>query len=190
MISEALTFLKDHLNAELKKLDSSSGASAEIVEFVAASDSDTIVFKKGAVTVLVVGIEEEKTLRAGDPYRRPSTDGTPQRVQPDIRLYLYVLFVACYSDYKTGLLYLSHIIQHFQTHRVFDHQDAPELSDNIDQLIMELHTLPLSEQHDLWNALRTSYQPSVLYKIKMVVFSDEDAVPMPVIKEKDLRLSS
>jgi len=49
--------------------------------------------------------------------------------------------------------------------------------------------LPFSEQNEMWNALRTIYHPSVLYKVKMIVFRDIDAAVMPGIKEKDLRLS-
>jgi hypothetical protein len=63
------------------------------------------------------------------------------------------------------------------------------MSQRIEQLIMELITLPFSEQNEMWNALRTTYHPSVLYKVKLVVFRDKDAAPMPEIREKDLRIS-
>jgi hypothetical protein len=181
MINEALTFLKNHLNEQLQK----SSADPVKVVFVKTGGKDKSIFTDNAVNVLVVGIEEEKTLRAADPYTRSSSDRS-FRVQPDIRLYLYVLFVAHFNDYPSGLSYLSRIIQHFQKHRVFDHRSETNLNDGIEQLIMELHTLPLTEQYQLWNALRTTLQPSVLYKVKMVVFSDEAAVDIRLIEETDL----
>ena len=70
---------------------------------------------------------------------------------------------------------------------MLNHLNAPELSENIEQLVMELVTLPFSEQNEVWSSLRVTYHPSVLYKVKMVVFQDEDAVGMPEIGEKVLR---
>jgi hypothetical protein len=81
------------------------------------------------------------------------------------------------------LKYLSRIVQHFQNHRVFNQQNAPELSQRIDRLVLELITLPFSEQNEIWNALRTAYRPSVLYKARMIVFRDEGALPQPEIAE-------
>ena len=54
---------------------------------------------------------------------------------------------------------------------------------------MELTTLPFAEQNEVWSALRTTYHPSVLYKVKMVVFKDEETVATPVIEETILRTS-
>jgi len=39
----------------------------------------------------------------------------------------------------------------------------------------------------VWNSLRTTYYPSVLYKVKMLVFRDEDAVVITEVKEEVLR---
>lgn len=39
---------------------------------------------------------------------------------------------------------------------------------------MELVTLPFAQQNEVWNALRTSYKPSVLYKVRMLVFQPEE----------------
>jgi hypothetical protein len=191
MISEVLIFLRNHLDAYLKaKSGLTAGDPGEPkVVFVDGEKMDPITFKLGAVSALLINIEEENTLRPADPYTRVAADGTRRKVNPDIRMSLYVLFVARFKQYEQGLRYLSQIIQHFQKHRVLNHQNAPELSEEIEQLIMELTALSFSEQNEMWNALRTTYHPSVLYKVKMVVFRDEDAITMTEIKEKSLRIS-
>ncbi len=160
------------------------------VVFVDGEKMDPISFKLGAVSVLLINIEEENTLRAADPYVRVSAEGAFQRVQPEIRINLYVLFIARFKQYEQGLTYLSLIIKYFQNHRLLDHHNAPELSDKIDHLIIELITLPFSEQNEVWNSLRTTYYPSVLYKVKMLVFRDEDAVPTTEVQEKDIKGTS
>ena len=183
MINNVLVFLKNQLNAHLRaKSGTPPGASAED-KVVFISDNGNL--KEGAVSALLINIQEEKTLRAADRYLAQSASGEPQRTQPDICLNLYVLFAVRFSDYEQGLSYLSLIIRYFQNHRVFNHANAPELSDEIDQLVLELVTLPLSEQNDLWNALRTTYRPSVLYKVRTVVMSDDERIATPPIKEAD-----
>jgi len=192
MISEVLVFLKNHLNAHLH---AASGLAADETQedkvvFVDGEKMDPIVFKLGAVSALLLNIEEENTLRAADPYRAVGADGTIFKVQPEIRMNLYVLFVARFKQYEQGLTTLSQIIQYLQKHRVLNHQNAPTLDEKIEKLIMELTTLPFSEQNEIWNALRTTYHPSVLYKVKMVFFRDDDARPAGEIKEKALRTSA
>jgi hypothetical protein len=191
MISDVLLFLKDHLNAYLS---TKSGWSHETsqedkVVFIDGENMDPISFKLGAISALLINIEEDNTLRGPDPYRRMASDGTRYKTQPEIRLNLYVLFVARFKEYEDALRYLSQIIQYFQNRRLFNQHNAPELSANIEQLVMELITLPFAEQNEVWSALRTTYHPSVLYKVKMVVFKDEETVAMPVIEETILRTS-
>ena len=192
MISDVLVFLRDQLNTHLNaKAGWRPEESLEDkVVFIDGEKIDPITFKIGAVSALLINIEEESTLRPADPYVRFSADNTAQRVQPEIRLNLYVLFVARFKQYEEGLSYLSLIIQYFQNHRLFNQHNAPELSEKIEQLIMELITLPFSEQNEVWNSLRTTYHPSVLYKVKMVVFTDEDQTSAPEVKEKVLSASS
>ena len=102
---------------------------------------------------------------------------------------LYVLFVARYKQYEDALSYLSQIIQYFQNNRVFDHQSAPELSDDIEKLVMELITLPFSEQNEVWSSLRVPYHPSVLYKAKMIVYRIDPKPDLPKVEEKSFQVS-
>lgn len=161
----------------------------EKVVFPDGEKMDPVTFRLGAISVLLINIQEDSTLRAPDLYSRVFPNGTRQQVQPEIKMNLYVLFVARFKQYEDALRYLSLIIHYFQRHRVLTHQNAPELSDDIEQLIMELNTLSFAEQNEVWNALRTTYHPSVLYKVKMVVFKDDEAVGAPEVEEKALRIS-
>ncbi len=191
MIHDVLLFLRKHLNAYLR---TQSGGNLEEsgedkVVFLDGEQMDPVAFKLGAVSILLINMQEDSTLRAPDLYSRVFPNGVRQQVQPDIKMNLYVLFVARFKQYEDALRYLSLIVHYFQSHRVLTHQNAPDLSDDIEQLILELNTLSFAEQNEVWNALRTTYHPSVLYKVKMVVFRDEDTVEAPVVEEKSLRIS-
>jgi hypothetical protein len=189
MIDDALDFLKTRLNAYLLAGRSPGETQPELAAFVPGDKIEPINFPVGTVSLILINLEEETTLRPPDLYRRATPYGDQQNVQPEIRLNLFVLFVARFADYKQSLHYLSLVIQYFQNHRVFDSDNSPELSDTIGQLVMELRTLPFAEQNEVWNALRTTYQPSALYKVKMVVFQDADAFSGPPIQAMEIQVS-
>jgi hypothetical protein len=189
VIDEALLFLRNRLNAHLKSFDGGALESSEDrVVFVDGESMDPIRFKLGAVSLLLMNTEEEKILRPADRHAATDGSGNRRRIQPEIRLNLFVLCVARYRRYEEGLAQIGRILQYFQIHPVLDRESAPELSERICRLGIELRTLPFSEQNELWSSLRTTYHPSVLYRVGMVFFRDERIAPSTALEETVLRL--
>jgi hypothetical protein len=191
MIDAVLLLLRDQLNDHLHA-QSTAGNGDSVEDFVVLVDGekmDPIVFKSGAVSALIVNIEEDATIRAADPFRRTLANGAKVPIAPEIRLNLSVLFVARYRRYEQGLARLSSIIQYFQNHRVLDHTNAPRLSSRIEKLAIELVTLPFSEQNEIWGTLRTAYHPSVLYRVRLVTVAEPDPLPGPEVVEVVARVT-
>ena len=191
MIDDVTLFLKNQLN-EYLNAQSGWGPGDPGEERVTLLDGDTmepVIFNPGAITTLLINLEQENVLRPPELFRRTSADGTSFAVQPEIRLNLFILFVARFKVYQQGLRALSLIIRYFQNHRVLDSENAPSLPAGIEQLIVELVTLPFREQNEVWNALRATYHPSVLYKVSLVVFRDEDEIAAPQAGEMDVAVS-
>ncbi|MEM7587018.1 MAG: DUF4255 domain-containing protein [Acidobacteriota bacterium] len=185
MIHDVLVFLKDQLS-EFFDTHPSWQASDPGEGGVVLLDGETmnpITFRLGAVTALLINLEEESTLRPADPYRRDSADGEILAVQPEIRLHLYVLFVASFRKYEQCLQALSLIIHYFQNRRVLDDVHLATRVDRLGPLKTELVTLPFSEQKEIWSTLRAPYHPSVLYKISWVAFRDEEGLSLPRVTE-------
>jgi hypothetical protein len=182
MIGEVIKFLRERLNRALPR--DSDGAAEDLFVYVAADREDTVSFKAGAVSMLLVRIEEDHALPPPDRYARVSAEGARVRVEPEIRLNLYVLFVARFpDDYARALHSLSSVIRYFQNHRVFNAENSPELHGEIAQLVLELVTPTFSEQNEIWGALRSAYQPSALYKVRMVVFQDAEGQALTETKD-------
>src|SRR5687767_5763978 len=101
MIADTLTFLRKHLDQRLRVElgGSQDDASGDKVVFLDGDKMDPVSFRLGAVTELLINVEEERQLRAPDLHSRQQGDGRRQKVQPDIRLILYVLFVARFKQY-------------------------------------------------------------------------------------------
>src|SRR5262245_36369844 len=105
MINEVLLVLQERVNEHLSASLGFSAADSDHgqVVFVESEKLDCVDFKMGAVSLLLVNVEEEHALRPDDPYRRILPNGTTMRVKPDIYLNAFVLFVARFKDYKQSL---------------------------------------------------------------------------------------
>lgn len=183
MLNDALVFLKKSLNLYLNSLSGHDGAQEDPVHFLNGQSVDQLEFKLNSVSLLVVNLEEERMLNPPNIHERKIPGSRAQKVHPDIRLNVYVLFVAHYKQYDDALKNLSGVIRYFQNHRVFNPDNSPGMATGLEPLVVELKTLSFSEQNEIWGALRLPYHPSVLYRIKMVIFRDEDAEDKPVIKD-------
>ena len=174
MIGKVLVFLRKRLDDYLRSQLSGAGDDpvADRVVFVDGDKMEPISFQEGAVSELLINIEEERLLRAADPYIGIQENGKPQRKQPDLRLVLYILFVARFKQYDVAWDHLAKIIEYLQSNRTFEREVNPDLPVGIDRLMFELMTQSFAEQNDIWNALRTTYHPSALYRARLVVLRD------------------
>lgn len=174
MIDLVLRFLQTRLSQAL--LRGPQGEPQEkLFVYVGSDKNDTVSFKPDAISTLLIRIEEEATLRPPDRYANAAGDGVRQRVEPEIRMNLWVMFVARFADYGEGLRHLSRVVAYFQNHRVFNAANSPDLDEDLQQVIVELVTPTFSEQNEIWGSLRSAYLPSALYRVKLVVFRDQDA---------------
>ena len=151
-----------------------------IINFLQPEDNqDSIHFALNKVTPILINIEEENTLRSADRFSRVSDLGIREPVYPDVRVSLSVLFVCHFYDYTDALSYLGLIMKFFQSKPIWTAQNTPGLLSDIDKLNIELVTLPLAQQNEIWSGLRAPYHPSVLYRVKLLVFQSEPSVSGP-----------
>jgi hypothetical protein len=186
MLDKLLETLRKKTNERLQAARGprSDAAPAPVV-YPGGDTGDHAQFEKNFVTILLVNLEHERTVRPGDPYLQSLADGTTRPGNPPIAISAHVMFVARFAKYADSLSRISQIAQLFQEHPSFDHENTPNLDDRIEKLVVELVTLPLSEQNHLWSILRTSYLPSLLYKVRMLVFRDEVPEGAPHVKETE-----
>ncbi len=93
MIGDVLIFLRDHLNTYLnaKSVQAPGGDTGEDkVVFVDGEKMDPITFKLDAVSILLINVEEDNTLRPADPFMAMSADGTHHKANPEIRMKMIV----------------------------------------------------------------------------------------------------
>lgn len=190
MIAEFLAFLRRYLDERLRLVlgGSQDDAIGDRVVFVDGDKMDPLVFQLGAVTALLVNLEEERLLRSADLHVHQGADGVHRRTQPEIRLILYVLFAARFKKYEAAWAHLSRIIELVQSFPVLEPACAPELPAGIERIVMELVPLDFARQNEVWSALRTTHHPSVLYRIKMLAYRDRYASESTAVVEQRIEL--
>ncbi|MEM7038979.1 MAG: DUF4255 domain-containing protein [Bacteroidota bacterium] len=170
MIDNALNTLRTKLNTYFKNLGETTD---DKVIYLNEENGGDSAFQLNKVTLVMVNMEEERTLRQADPYAGQLQNGVLVGRNPEVRLHLIVMFVARFGLYEQGIKSISQIIRFFQAHRIFQQLDTPDLDPDIDRLIVELQTMPISEQNELWNAFRSPYFPSVAYRVSLLRYRDE-----------------
>ena len=174
MINTALSVLKEKLNEYFRI---KTEVDSDLVKFIESNGSDPVSFTNNAVTPFLINVSEDRKFRNPDQFSGVTRYGRITQANPEIRIELLVLFVSKFSDYDQPLNFLSFVIKFFQAHRIFTPKNSPALADEkIEKLVMELVSLPLEEQNQVWHSLNTSYLPSVLYRIRLIHFIDEQSI--------------
>ncbi len=174
MISRALAFIEEQTNLYFQGLLGAATQKYAVLGNIAKIADGTDVSEgeeSSGIIITLVNIEEDRISKNPDGIYR-NVD-TVVKSNPKILLNLYVLFSINLSGYDTALSRISNVIQCFQSTNFFTKSKFPSLDTNIEKLHMELYTMNFEQVNHLWSTLGGKYLPSVLYKVRMVVISDE-----------------
>ena len=179
MIDIALKTVRDDIQVFLNlKAQSGSLENKIILSPIADSGSNPMV--ENAISMSLMKIEEE---RINTNHRRitEKREGCVAYYNPPIKLNLYILFAAQFNDYLESLKFISHTISFFQVKPVFTSNNTPTLDPSIGKLSFEIFDQSLQDLSYLWGMVGTSYIPSVLYKMRMLVIQEEQVVAKGLI---------
>jgi len=159
MIDQTLTLVTKLLNDFLKMELTLDHSLVELCAVPAPHSTAKLL-------VSLIHIEQEVTMR-----NQPSMGfGKNAQAKGHAPLYLNLQFLVSVSSntpYVEGLKYLSLALGYFQQHPLIT-SEMIELPEGIDKLTFELVDLNAENQKDLWQSLGSSYQPSVVYKIRVL----------------------
>lgn len=176
MIYDALEILRSEASDYLKSLPELNLTDNKAVALSnVAKEDGSIAIPNNSLGLSLANIEEERVVRDLKPHRS-NADGSISHLNPEIRLNLFVLFTAHFSDYKTSLQFIAGVIRFFQRKHVFTPANSPAMSAGIEKLLVELFPLNLEQQNNLWAAIGAKYLPSVLYKIRAISLQEGQIV--------------
>ncbi len=178
MIHLTLDFLCREINNYLiMKLDLAPGSNAIVLYNVSQLNNEASNAVNGdsnaAAFLTLANIEEDRISKSNDNFIRKDRNIIYQN--PEVHLNLFLLFSVQLPSYTEALKRLSFIIQFFQQQNVFTPLTSPAMPAGVEQLILDLYTLSLSDVNNLWGVLGSKYLPSVMYKMRMITISENFA---------------
>jgi hypothetical protein len=167
MIHNVLSVVAEQLNEYIRN---SLGLEEDIVVVNSLVDlrGDVSPQIENRVCLFLLRLEEEKTAKSGG---FQANAGLP----PPMRFNLHLVFAAHFPDpnYREALRFISLVIEFFQGRTAFDRGNCPGLSANIERLTFEYLNQDVSEMNNMWSLIGAKHLPSVVYKVRMLTFSQD-----------------
>lgn len=177
MIDKALDILANSIESYLVSLPDLNISSQDTVHLTNIVKADgNIDIPADSLGLSLVNVEEERIVKDQQTYKASADGRRVAHVNPELKLNLYILIVANFNAYETGLKFLSGTIRFFQSKTVFTGENTPDLDPSIQKLIVDLFPLNFEQQNHLWGALGAKYLPSVLYKVRLLTIQEARAV--------------
>jgi len=172
MIDKSLETLKKVIHNYLVLLPELNLTSEEAIVLTSVVKADGIMaIPENSLGITLVRVEEERVVKSQNSVSINS-EGMVSKINPEIKLNLFVLVSANFSNYETGLKFLSAVVKCFQGNNVFTPENTPEMDPSLQKLIVELYTLNFEEQNHLWGSLGAKYIPSLLYRVRLVTVQE------------------
>lgn len=170
MIDTALSYITNDLDAYLKRRFQLSSTIA-VLGSILDEDGSIPEENRNKVILSLVNLEVENN----HPYASRSINTQYMAIQQNLpfQFNLDVMVSSLFTDYKEGLKLLSEALLFFQSKQLFNQQNSPGLSKNIDKITLETVKVNYSEMHNIWQALGAKYLPSVLLKFRMISFQGD-----------------
>lgn len=142
---------------------------------------NTIVDQSGAIPVgnqnkiilSLIHIEQE-TIKPFYSKNKKLSDGNYVTSPQAERYNIYVLVTSYFDDYNETLKFLNTSIQFFQEHQSLDATVNSDLPPGLHKLDFDFQKGgDYMQMHNLWSAIGAKYQPSVIYKMRLVTVASD-----------------
>ncbi|WP_299114033.1 DUF4255 domain-containing protein [uncultured Winogradskyella sp.] len=166
MIDKALKFSKDILDQFLKN-EMGLEESKVLINNIIDGDGTIPQINQNKVVISLINLEKE-TLRPFYTRNNKLPDGNYSLSAPVERYNLDVLITSNFDDYNETLKFLNASILFFQTNPCISASSNSNIPDGLGKLEFELENVSYHQMHSLWSAMGAKYQPSVIYKTRLV----------------------
>lgn len=95
-------------------------------------------------------------------------------LNPSQRFNLDLLVTSNFDDYNESLKFLNAVIQFFQSYVVLDATNFSNIPTGLNKLEFEIEKLNYNQMHSLWTAMGAKYQPSIVYKTRLITIQSYD----------------
>ena len=167
MIYSVLNVIGDKLNSYLKNRFS-LGEDKVLLSNIVNQDGSLAISESDKVIITLVNIHEEtvSSRLSNQDHLRPI----------NINLYLFSSYFID-KNYPESLKFLSAVVSFFQSNCVFNHNNTPDLIDNVEKLTFEIVNQDLQNQSHLWGSLEGNIFHRFCIKLEWSRFRKVTSLP-------------
>ena len=173
MIQNAVKFTEDIFNQFMKnkfELDDTIVITNKIVD----SGGSVPLENKNKIVISLIHIEQE-TNRPYNNRTRKISNTNYAMIPEQERYNLYLLITPNFDDYYEGLKFLNASIQFFQLNGMLDVTKSSKIPKEINKIEFQIEKGDgYMQMQNLWTALGAKYQPSVIYKMKLIAIVNDE----------------
>lgn len=173
MIHTVLEYVRDMLNQHFKNEFPGSIVKVVLSNLENANGSE-VDKTANSIVFFLFNVTEETTLKNNLNRSVSAGQSSLTKKQGAFHLNLQVMFYSNFmkGKYAEGLTYLSSLLRFFNTNKKMTPPQANDKKDNISNLTFELCKLDLDELSHLWSVIGGKFMPSLLYKVRILVFDE------------------
>ncbi|MEP2935625.1 MAG: DUF4255 domain-containing protein [Gilvibacter sp.] len=119
---------------------------------------------------------EQETIQPFVQRNQKLADGNYVSKQPDLRFNIDILFTSNFDNYNESLKFLNAVLLFFQANPLISNTNYSNLPTGINKLEFDVEKLDYHQMHNLWSAMGAKYQPSVIYKLRLISMNAEQTL--------------
>jgi hypothetical protein len=173
MIKKALDFTRAALDQFLRNrfgLDESSVVLNNLID----SNGSIPLQNQNKIVISLINIEKE-TAKPFYVRNQKMPNGDFSDMNPAERFNLIILITAGFDDYNEALKFLNETILFFQINQMLDCTTFPSMPQGLSRLELEIEKITYHNMQSLWTAMGAKYQPSVIYKMRMITLQGDQS---------------
>ena len=182
MIQQVLPIIIDELNDYLKS-EFNAIEDKAILSSLIDHDGSVAVESGNKIIATLIYIDRDTTSKAT--AMNQLNGNNYLEFAPPISINLTIMFSAMFNKnlYLQALKYIAGVIYFFQNKPLFTAQNTPKLGKSTDRLYFDLVSISPQELMNIYSMLGAKYMPSVVYKMKMLTFSQDNIInEIPAVK--------
>jgi hypothetical protein len=173
MISKALQFTNDILDQFLRNRFGLDERKVILNNLIEANGSIPLA-NQNKIVMSLLNIEKE-TAKPFYIRNRKLDNGNYTDLNPDERYNLDLLVSSNFDDYNETLKFLNAAILFFQINVAVDASSFSNIPTGLTKLEFEIEKITYHQMQSLWTAMGAKYQPSVIYKLRLVTIQGNEA---------------
>lgn len=176
MLDLCLDYLKDRMNHSVKNV---FDLAEDLVMVSPPADLDGSKSSKiqNKVLIFISNIEKDTFSKSYRQEFNHTSNRKAMSLQP-LFITMTVTVAANFNSnhYADGLKVLSHFLAFFNRHNSFNRQNAPDLPEKIEQINMELESIPGEQLNHMWGVFGSHYLPSCIYRVRALIPDSESVL--------------